>query len=75
MDAAMERWEDGKMDVRQTEDENNHCYLFMIDLQLWFVQNAYFLTVQTKSGNWCSRCVRGICSLQRVSDASSELKC
>ena len=22
MDAAMERWEDGKMDVRQTEDEN-----------------------------------------------------
>ena len=66
----MVKWMSGKQRMKI-----NHCNLFMIDLQLWFVHNAYFLTVQTKSGNWCSRCVRGICSLQRVSDASSELKC
>ena len=63
------------MDVRQTEDENKPllslydrfaCDLFTLHI---------FLKVQTKSGNWCRGCVRGIRSLQWVRDVSGELKC
>ena len=64
------KWMSGKQRIKI-----NHSYLFMTDFQSCFVHNASFLIVQTKSGNWCKRCVRGICSLQRVSDASIELKC
>ena len=53
----------------------NHCYLFMTDLHNVTCSHCIFLKVQTKSGNWCRCCVRGIRSLQWVRDVSGELKC
>ena len=75
MDAATERWEEGKWMWGKQRMKINHCYLFMTDLHMWLVHTAYFLKVQTKSGNWCRGCVRGIRSLQWVRDVSGELKC
>ena len=75
LDGAMERWEEGKWMWGKQRMKINHCYLFMTDLHMWLVHTAYFLKVQTKSGNWCRCCVRGIRSLQWVRDVSGDLKC
>ena len=67
--------EEGKWMWGKQRMKINHCYLFMTDLHMWLAHTAYFLKVQTKSGNWCRCCVRGIRSLQWVRDVSGELKC